>query len=82
MAGKAIIKRRLRSRAWVGTDAWTSRGGRRPERQRHSTPFSQSRAAWQYQPFHQPLNARLCLLTNTQSDRPGSSGTNWERTPW
>lgn len=69
MAGKAIMKPSPRSRARVETAAWTDGrggGGRCPGRQHRSTRFSQSRAAWPYQPFHQPLNARPCLLPNTQ----------------
>lgn len=42
--------------------------GSPPGAKRCSTPFSQSGAAWQYQPFHQPLNARPCLLADTPSE--------------
>lgn len=49
-------------------DRVEGRGGRGPPgAERCSTQFSQSRAAWHYQPFHQPLNARPCLLTNSLS---------------
>lgn len=37
--------------------------GRRPKHWRRLTWFGQSRAAWRYKPFHQPLNARPNLLT-------------------
>lgn len=46
---------------------WRVEGDVAPSAQRRSTRFSQSRAAWRYQPFHQPLNARPCLLTNTHT---------------
>lgn len=81
--GEAITEPQLRSRDAVETEAQTGLGasgwggggqgdwgerGSPPGTKRCSTRFSQSAAAWQYQPFHQPLNASPCLLANTLSE--------------
>lgn len=81
--GEAITELQLRSRDAVETEAQTGLGaggwrgggqggwgerGSPPGTKRCSTRFSQSAAAWQYQPFHQPLNASPCLLANTLSE--------------
>lgn len=68
-----------RNNAWTEA-GWAVEGGRRVRarcrlerrhrrhrRHRCSTPFSQSRAAWCYQPFHQPLNASPCSAVRTLS---------------
>lgn len=75
MARKAI-KLQLWRRGRVKKRCLDRVGGVAPSTKRCSTRFSQSRAAWQYQPFHQPVNARPCLLPNThcQSERAQRRG--------
>lgn len=89
MAGKSNYDAEKQSRRGNRClDGWRNGGGgrwaeRRPSPRAPPLPSldtiqsEQSRAAWRYQPFHQPLNARPCLLASTHTSADALS--HWRR---